>query len=51
MIALVELKEGPRMMTNIVTDDVNSVKIGQNVRVWFEDVSPEISLPKFKVAG
>ena len=51
VIALVDLKEGARMMTNIVTDDVDSVKIGQKVRVWFEDVSPEISLPKFKVVG
>ena len=49
VIALVELKEGPRMMTNIVTPDVNRVKIGQQVRVHFDEVTAEVTLPKFKI--
>ena len=50
VVALVELKEGVRMMTNIVTKDVSRVKIGQKVRVHFEDVTPEVTLPKFLLA-
>ena len=49
VIALIDLKEGARMMSNIVTDDVDSVKIGQSVKVTFEDVTDEITLPKFQV--
>lgn len=49
VIALIDLKEGPRMMTNIVTDDVDSVRIGQSVKVVFDDVTDEITLPKFEV--
>ena len=51
IVALIDLEEGPRMMSNIVTDDVDAVKIGDPVTVWFEDVSDEISLPKFIPAG
>ena len=49
VIALIDLKEGARMMSNIVTGDVDSVKIGQSVKVVFEDVTDEITLPKFQV--
>jgi len=50
VVAVVELDEGARMMTNIVTDDVESVRIGQRVVVAFEAVTDEITLPKFKAA-
>ena len=49
VVALIDLKEGPRMMSNIVTDDVDSVKIGQSVKVTFDDVTGEVTLPKFQV--
>ncbi len=49
VIALIDLKEGPRMLSNIVTDDVDSVKIGQQVRVVYDDVTDEVTLPKFQV--
>ena len=49
VIALIDLKEGPRMLSNIVTDDPSSVKIGQQVKVVFDDVTEEITLPKFQV--
>jgi uncharacterized protein len=48
VVALVELEEGPRLMTNIVTTDVESIRIGQKVKVVFEDVTPEVTLVKFK---
>jgi uncharacterized OB-fold protein len=47
VIAMIVLDEGPRMLTNIVTDDVEKVRIGDRVSVHFDDVTPEITLPKF----
>jgi uncharacterized protein len=50
VVALVELEEGPRLMTNIVTGDVDSVRIGQKVKAVFEDVTDEVTLVKFAPA-
>lgn len=47
VVALVELAEGPRMMTNLVSVDPAQVKIGLPVTVQFEAITDEISLPKF----
>ena len=49
VVALVELEEGPRMMTNIVTKDVASVRIGQKVQAVYEAVTDEVTLVKFAV--
>src|SRR5439155_15706974 len=38
-VALVELEEGPRFMTNIVGCDAADVRIGQPVRVTWEELS------------
>ena len=51
VLAIVDLAEGPRMMTNIVTTDVESVRIDQRVTVQFDDVTPEVTLPKFTVSA
>ena len=49
MLAWVDLEEeGVRMLTNIVGCDPEDVKIGMDVEVVFEDVTEEISLPKFR---
>ena len=47
VVAVIELKEGPRLLSNIVTENVESVTIGEAVRVVFDDVTDEITLPKF----
>jgi uncharacterized OB-fold protein len=47
-IAMVDLDEGPRMMTNIVGCRNEDIKIGMPVEVVFEDVTGTVSLPKFK---
>jgi uncharacterized OB-fold protein len=47
-LALVELEEGPRMMTNIVDCPNDDIKIGMAVEVAFDDVTPEVTLPKFR---
>jgi uncharacterized OB-fold protein len=48
VLAWVDLEEDVRMLTNIVGCEPEEVKIGMDVEVVFEDVTPEISLPKFK---
>jgi uncharacterized protein len=54
IVALVDLDEGVRMMTNLVRDeegypslDPEEARIGMRVRVVFHDVTDEITLPKF----
>lgn len=51
VVAVVDLEEGPRMMSNIVGTSPDKVSIGMPVELVFDDVTPEISLPKFKPAG
>lgn len=46
-IAYVELDEGPRMLTNIVDCDLDTVKIGQRVRITFKMTVGGVSLPMF----
>jgi uncharacterized protein len=50
VVALVTLEEGPQMMTNIVGCAPEEVTIGLPVEVIFEDWSPSISIPKFRLA-
>ena len=50
VLALVDLDEGVRMMTNIVECQPEDVSIGMDVEVVFEDVTDEITLPKWKPA-
>lgn len=51
VLALVDLEEGVRMMTNIVNCPPEDVAIGMDVEVVFEDVTGEITLPKWQPAG
>jgi uncharacterized OB-fold protein len=47
VIALVDLEEGVRMMANIVDCDPAAVRIDQPVKVTFEAVTPDATLPQF----
>ena len=47
-IAIVELEEGVRMMTNIVDCDPEVVHCDMPVEVTFERLTDEITLPKFR---
>jgi uncharacterized OB-fold protein len=49
VLALIELEEGVRMMSNIVDCAPEQVRIGLPVEVVFEDVTEEITLPKFRI--
>ncbi len=48
VLAYVELEEGPRMMTNIVECDPDSVTIGQQVEVVFHQTGQGTALPRFR---
>lgn len=51
VLAYVELDEGPRMLTNIVGVDPESVAIGQAVQVTFDPVADsDDALPRFRPA-
>jgi uncharacterized OB-fold protein len=48
VIAIVELAEGPRIATNITGCTPDAVQVGMPVEVTFDDVTPEITLVKFR---
>jgi len=48
--AIVELEEGPRILTNIVSCNPDEVWCDMPVKVTWEDVTEEFSLPKFMPA-
>ena len=48
VVALVELEEGVRMPTNIVGCEPDAIRAGMPVEVVFEDVSADITLPRFR---
>lgn len=50
VLALVDLVEGPRMMTKIITEDPDSVEVGMDVEVTFEKIDEKITLPCFRPA-
>ncbi len=52
-IAIVELEEGPRMMSNIVECDQTpeALALDMPLEVVFEPITDDISLPKFRPVG
>ncbi|MFN0095169.1 MAG: Zn-ribbon domain-containing OB-fold protein [Dehalococcoidia bacterium] len=48
-LAIVELEEGPRLVTNIVGAENAAIRVGMPVSVTFTDYG-DVSLPKFKPA-
>lgn len=47
-VAVVELEEGARILSNVVGVPPEQVTCGMPVEVVFEDVTPEVTLPKFR---
>ncbi len=45
---LIELDEGPRMVSSLVDVGIDEIEWQMPVEVVFEDVSDDITLPKFK---
>jgi hypothetical protein len=48
VIAIIDLDEGWRMVSNIVNIDPKEVQVGMKVEVVWDDVTPEFTLPKFQ---
>jgi uncharacterized OB-fold protein len=51
IVALVDLEEGVRMMSNVVDADPEQVSVGDPVTVDFENWSDEVRLPVFRLAN
>jgi uncharacterized OB-fold protein len=49
--AIVQLDEGPRLMTNLVEVRYDAVACDMPVEVVFADINDEVALPKFRPAG
>ena len=47
VVALIDLDEGPRMMANVLGGDALSTKIGDRVKVTFEDRGDGALIPQF----
>ncbi len=48
VLAYVELEEGPRMVTNVVECDPDTLDVGMPVEVVFDPASEDASLPRFR---
>src|SRR5574337_350836 len=46
-VVVVKLKEGAKMNSNLLGIKPHDIKIGMPVRVVFEDITDEVTLPKF----
>ena len=47
-VVLVKLAEGAKLNTNLVGVKPHDIKIGMPVEVVFEDITDEVTLPKFR---
>ncbi|MFQ5873784.1 MAG: Zn-ribbon domain-containing OB-fold protein [Dehalococcoidia bacterium] len=47
-VAIVELDQGPRLLTNLVGIESSAIRPDLPVEVVWDDVTDEITLPKFK---
>ena len=48
VIGIIQLTEGPTMMSSLVDCDCENVTVGTKVEVVFENWTEEISVPKFR---
>ena len=51
VVALVELDEGPRLLTNILGVSPDEVRCEMAVEVIFDDYDADVSIPKFRPVG
>jgi len=49
-VVLVELEEGPRVVSNVVDTPSEGIHVGMPVVVLFQEVAPGVKLPKFRKA-
>jgi hypothetical protein len=46
-VAMIQLEEGPRMISNVVGVPVDQVKVGDKVEAVFDPVTEDITVPRF----
>lgn len=51
VVALVDLHEGPRLMTNIVDSEFDRLRIGATAQLQFEHWDDDVHLPVFTLAS
>ena len=51
VIAVIELEEGVRMLSNVIGCDASELDCELPVEVAFEKLNEDITLPKFRLAG
>lgn len=51
LAAVVDLEEGPRVMTNLVDVDSSDLEIGMPLEVAYQQISPDVTVPVFRPAG
>jgi uncharacterized OB-fold protein len=47
-VIVVQLEEGPRLLSNLVDCPTADVRVGMPVEVVFDALTPELTLPKFR---
>ena len=47
-LVVIELDEGARLVSNLVDCPVDAIRAGMGVEVVFDDVTPDVTLPKFR---
>lgn len=50
-VVVVELEEGPRLVSTIAGIDNENIHVGMQVEVIFEDATREVSMPQFRPIG
>lgn len=47
-VAVIELEEGPRLVSNVVDVEPEEIEVGMDVDVMFEPITDEVTLPRFR---
>jgi uncharacterized protein len=50
-VATIKLKEGAQMLSNVIGIDPHAIKCGMPVKVSFEKLNDEVTLPMFRPVG
>jgi len=50
-VVIVELEEGVRMVSNLVDSATTDIAVGMPVEVVFDEITPEVTLPRFRPAS
>lgn len=48
-VAMIQLEEGPRMISNVVGVPNDQVRVGDKVEVTFDKATEEVTIPRFRL--